>query len=108
MSKQFRITRKELNAKAKEQGIPYYYDYTKFHLMKKLGILLNAKDVRRKITPNVSRAELNIIARDTGIKKYYMICQNMILRRNSSFNYQDQDESNQKMGSVENQVKLKF
>ena len=38
--------------------------------MMKLGLTL---DIKRKVTPKVSRAELNFIARNKGIKNYYKI-----------------------------------
>ena len=102
MNKQNKFTRREINTLAKEQKIPYYHDYTKRDLMEKLGVKKLPEDVRRKVTPNVSRAELNLIARDRVLKN------TMILRRNLVLNYQDQNEDNQTVRHVENHVKLKF
>ena len=45
MNKQNKFTRREINTLAKEQKIPYYYDYTKRDLMEKLGV----KNYRRML-----------------------------------------------------------
>ena len=96
MNKQNKLTRKELNTIAKEK-IPYYYDYTKRDLMVKLGLNKPFEDVRHKVPPNVSRAELNIIARNRGIKNYYYVSK-YDLAEKLGINYQDQEKTIKRQG----------